>query len=123
MGTVADLLEVPRDLERAVEAALGERLQWVVVERLTTAKSALDLLRAGGQDGGGQATFLPLEWLNGGPKVHVPLDDAVVGEAGRLVGVAVPGAHREPVGYGGRRAVTSAQRSGCGAPTATGPLS
>jgi chromosome segregation protein len=90
VGTVADLLEVPRELERAVEAALGERLQWVVVERFVTAKRALDLLRAGGQDGGGQATFLPLEWLNGGPKVHVPLDDAVVGEAGQLVGSSYP---------------------------------
>ena len=32
VGTVADLLDVPDELERAVEAVLGERLQWVVVE-------------------------------------------------------------------------------------------
>ncbi len=90
VGTVADLLEVPRDLERAVEAALGERLQWVVVESLTTAKRALEMLREGGSHGGGQATFLPLDWLNGGPKVHVPDDDGVLGGAGALVGSAYP---------------------------------
>src|SRR5262249_48183797 len=33
VGTVADLLEVPAGLETAVEAVLGDRLQWVVVER------------------------------------------------------------------------------------------
>ncbi len=87
VGTVADLLEVPRELERAVEAALGERLQWVVVESFGTAKRALEQL---GSNGGGQATFLPLDWLNGGPKAHVPEDDAVVGGADTLVGSAYP---------------------------------
>ena len=48
------------------------------------------ILQGGGQEGGGQATFLPLEWLNGGAKVHVPEDDAVLGEAGQLVGSAYP---------------------------------
>ncbi|MBI4013511.1 MAG: chromosome segregation protein SMC [Candidatus Rokubacteria bacterium] len=90
VGTVADLLEVPRDLERAVEAALGERLQWVVVQSFSTAKRALEMLCHGGSHGGGQATFLPLDWLNGGPKVHVPEDAGVLGGAGSLVGSAYP---------------------------------
>jgi chromosome segregation protein len=71
VGTVADLLDVPRGLERAVEAVLGERLEWVVVERYEDAKAAvafLDLHRAG------VATFLPLEFLephaNGGGPSH-----------------------------------------------------
>src|SRR5262249_20286050 len=80
----ADLLEVPRDLERAAEAALGDRLQWIVVDTVTTAKQALAMLREGGADGGGHATFLPLDWLNGGPKAYVPDDDGVVGGAGGL---------------------------------------
>jgi chromosome segregation protein len=87
VGTVADLLEVPRDLERAVEAALGERLQWVVVESYAAAKQALAYL---GEQGGGQATFLPLDWLNGGTKAHVPADPAVIGTAGALVGSSYP---------------------------------
>src|SRR5918996_1382191 len=39
VGTVADLLDVEPGLERAVEAVLGERLQWVVVERLDEAET------------------------------------------------------------------------------------
>jgi chromosome segregation protein len=58
VGTVADLLEVPPELERAVEAVLGERLQWIVVERFDQARSAVAWLRA---NRAGSATFLPLE--------------------------------------------------------------
>src|SRR5213083_2405448 len=39
VGTVADLLEVPLGMERAIEAVLGERLQWVVVERFEHARA------------------------------------------------------------------------------------
>jgi chromosome segregation protein len=87
VGSVADLLEVPRELERAVEAALGERLQWVVVDTFAAAKAALGYL---GANGGGQATFLPLDWLNGGNKAHVPAGDGVVGGADGLVGSGYP---------------------------------
>src|SRR5437773_9448323 len=61
VGTVADLLDVPRGLERAVEAVLGERLQWVVVERFEHARAAVQHLRT---YGAGAATFLPLEHLD-----------------------------------------------------------
>ncbi len=60
VGTVADLLEVPAGLERAVEAVLGERLQWVVVERFEQARAAVAYLR---EQGAGTATFLPLDHL------------------------------------------------------------
>jgi chromosome segregation protein len=60
VGTVADLLEVPRGMERAIEAVLGERLQWVVVERFEHARAAVAYLR---EHGLGSATFLPLEHL------------------------------------------------------------
>jgi chromosome segregation protein len=88
VGSVADLLEVPPELERAVEAALGERLQWVVVDTLEVAKRALGYL---GDHDGGQATFLPLSWLNGGPAAHVAGTDGVVGVASSLVSSSKPG--------------------------------
>ena len=87
VGTVADLLDVPRELERAVEAALGERLQWVVMETFEAAKTALGYL---GRSGGGQATFLPLDWLNGTPEAHVGTDPGVVGLAEALVASGHP---------------------------------
>ena len=52
VGTVADLLEVPPGLERAMEAVLGERLQWVVVERFEDARAAVSYLREQGAGGG-----------------------------------------------------------------------
>jgi chromosome segregation protein len=63
VGTVADLIEVEPGLERAVEAVLGERLQWVVVEQFEHARAAVAWLR---EHGNGAATFLPLEKLQNG---------------------------------------------------------
>ncbi len=60
VGTVADLLDVPRGLERAVEAVLGERLQWIVVDRFDDARAAVGFLDG---RGAGSATFLPLDCL------------------------------------------------------------
>jgi chromosome segregation protein len=60
IGTIADLLDVPQELERAVEAILGERLEWVVVERFEHARAAVEYLQA---HGAGAATFLPLDRL------------------------------------------------------------
>ncbi|MGH7276843.1 MAG: chromosome segregation protein SMC [Candidatus Rokuibacteriota bacterium] len=60
VGTVADLLEVPSGMERAIEAVLGERLQWVVVERFEHARAAVAYLQARAL---GAATFLPLGHL------------------------------------------------------------
>src|SRR5439155_1329742 len=69
VGTVADLLEVPPGMERAVEAVLGERLQWVVVERFEHARAAVAYLR---EHALGSATFLPLEYL---PATFAPVPD------------------------------------------------
>jgi chromosome segregation protein len=79
-GTVADLLDVPSGLERAVAAVLGERLQWVVVDRFEQARAAVQYLQA---QRSGPATFLPLEHLPapGGP----PPDDNGVRWAERSV--------------------------------------
>ncbi len=80
LGTVADLLEVPSELETAVEAVLSDRLQWVVVERFADAKAGIGHLASSGS---GSATFLPLETLpaeNG-----LPRDEGDLRWAARLV--------------------------------------
>ena len=69
VGTVADLLDVPPGMEPAIEAVLGERLQWVVVERFEHARAAVAYLR---ERSLGAATFLPLEHL---PAPTGPLPD------------------------------------------------
>jgi len=81
VGTVADLLEVPNGLEEAVEAVLGDRLQWVVVERFEHARAALGYLE---REGAGSATLLPLETLPG--PGALPDDSGEVSWAARLVG-------------------------------------
>jgi len=73
VGTVADLLDVPPDLERAVEAVLAERLAWVVVERFDQARAAVTFLQ---ERGAGAATFLPLECLSSASDPF-PEDDGV----------------------------------------------
>src|SRR5207248_384722 len=79
-GTVADLLEVPPGLERAVEAVLGERLQWVVVDRFEHARAAVEYLAT---RRAGAATFVPLEHLqNGGSRGAPPISPH--GEAANL---------------------------------------
>ncbi len=90
VGTVADLLEVPPGLERAVEAVLGDRLQWVVVERFEHARAALGFL---GREAAGAATLLPLETLPA-PEA-VPEDSSEIRWAERLVG----GSRRELLHY------------------------
>jgi len=85
VGTVADLLEVPPGMERAIEAVLGERLQWVVVERFEHARAAVAYLR---DHGLGSATFLPLEHL---PVADGPgPDDSGVRWVTRSVGANAP---------------------------------
>ena len=81
VGTVADLLEVPNGLEAAVEAVLGDRLQWVVVERFEHARAALGYLE---REGAGAATLLPLETLP--VPGTLPDDSGEVSWAARLVG-------------------------------------
>jgi chromosome segregation protein len=85
VGTVADLLEVPIGLEAAVEAVLGDRLQWVVVERFEHARAALGYLE---REGAGAATLLPLETLPA--PAALPEDSGEVSWAARLVGGARP---------------------------------
>jgi len=55
LGIVADLIQVPADLDLAIEVALGGRLQWVISETEQAAQAAIKYLK----QQGGRATFLP----------------------------------------------------------------
>ncbi len=57
-GTVAQLIDVKKGYETAVEIALGYALQNIVVENETAAKHAIEYLKT---NKGGRATFLPLD--------------------------------------------------------------
>ena len=56
-GIVADLIDVPARFERAIEAALGDALQWVVTETEEQAAAGADYALKNAQ---GRVTFVPL---------------------------------------------------------------
>jgi chromosome segregation protein len=57
IGLVTDVLAAPPELEPAVEAALGDRLQYVIVEHHEAGLEAIDYLKAEAQ---GRGSFIPL---------------------------------------------------------------
>jgi len=57
MGVVADVLDVPAPFERAVAAALGERLQYVIVRESDDGVGAVRALRS---EDCGRGSFIPL---------------------------------------------------------------
>ena len=61
-GVVATLIKVPRNLERAIDVALGPALQNVVVDREEDAKRMIEYLK---ENRLGRATFLPLSSVKG----------------------------------------------------------
>ncbi len=81
-GTVAELLDVPDDLEAAIEVALGSQLQDIVVATWDDAQEAIAYLK---RTSGGRATFLPLDTLRPGRPIHVPEMAGVIGLASELV--------------------------------------
>jgi chromosome segregation protein len=83
IGTVADLLDVPAGLEAAVEAVLGDRLQWVIVDRFEQGRAALSYLE---REGAGAATLLALETLRGSAAPPPLDDDPEIMWADRLIG-------------------------------------
>jgi chromosome segregation protein len=83
IGTVADLLDVPAGLEAAVEAVLGDRLQWVIVDRFEQGRAALSYLE---REGAGAATLLALETLRGTAAPPPLDDDPEIMWADRLIG-------------------------------------
>ncbi len=57
-GIVADMIETDPQYEVAIEAVLGDRLQYVVVDSQTDSLKAIDFLKA---KSGGRSTFVPKE--------------------------------------------------------------
>lgn len=82
LGALGELIEVPSDLERALEAALGGRVQDIVVRGWADAEAAVDFLK---RSRAGRATFLPLDSLRPGRPADVPRIAGVIGLASELV--------------------------------------
>jgi chromosome segregation protein len=61
LGLVADVLDVPKDYETAVEAVLGEKLQYIVVKSQKDGVKAIDYLKSSSL---GRGSFVPLEVRN-----------------------------------------------------------
>ncbi len=68
IGTLGDLLEVPRGLEIAIETVLGGKLQDIVCDDDETAKAGIRLLK---ENKAGRLTFLPVESLKAGRPIDV----------------------------------------------------
>ncbi|MPY65577.1 chromosome segregation protein SMC [Deinococcus sp. SDU3-2] len=74
VGSVADLLTVPAEYETAVTAALGRRLEQIVVHSGEDARTIIEELKRTG----GRATFLPLDLIRPRPR----RDGGLLREAG-----------------------------------------
>ena len=97
VGTVAELLDVPKALETAIEVALGTRLQDIVVARSADAEAAIASLK---RDDAGRATFQPLDTVRGDRTAPLPspLSNApgVLGTAAALVSATPEGRRSSP---------------------------
>ena len=82
LGTVASLVRVPPQLDKAIETALGGAFQNVVTERWADASQAIEWLKRSSR---GRATFLPLDRLNVRSKIDAPKGDGILGNAAALV--------------------------------------
>jgi len=58
LGLVADYIDVPRDYEAAVEAVLGDKLQYILVKNQVDGVKAIDYLKSGAF---GRCSFVPVE--------------------------------------------------------------
>ena len=83
LGPLGELIQVPPEYERAMEAALGGRMQDVVVRGWEDAEAAVEFLK---RNQAGRATFLPLDTLRPGRAADVPKGPGIIGLASDLVG-------------------------------------
>ena len=81
-GTVATLMRVPSELEDAIEAALGARLQNVVAQTWEDAERAIDHLK---RSRAGWATFLPLDTIRSRTTLKLAPAAGIVGVASDLI--------------------------------------
>ena len=81
IGTLGDLLQVPKGYELAIETVLGGKLQNIVCQDDSTAKRAIELLK---KSKAGRLTFLPVEDL----KVQPPLSCREISGSRGFIGLA-----------------------------------
>ncbi len=83
-GTVAELIKVPDDYAVAVETALGDSVQHIIVDREEDGKAGISLLK---RRDTGRATFLPISAIKGNEISEKKLLDepGIIGLASRLV--------------------------------------
>ena len=83
IGTVAQVIVVPKLYMTAVEVALGNSLQYLVTENDEIARQAVEWLKKNDK---GRATFLPLNTVRGTkPTEHLPRGQGVIGRLSELV--------------------------------------
>ena len=84
-GVVADLIQVNKDYEIAIETALGGSIQNIVTDNEQTAKQMIEFLK---KNRFGRATFLPLNSVNARgefPQKEALKEEGVIGLASELV--------------------------------------
>ncbi len=84
-GVVADLIQVNKDYEIAIETALGGSIQNIVTDNEQTAKQMIEFLK---KNRFGRATFLPLSSVNARgefPQKEALKEEGVIGLASDLV--------------------------------------
>ena len=69
-GVVADLIDVPKEYEIAIETALGGSIQNIVTDSEQTAKALIEHLK---KNRFGRATFLPLSAISAGNGFNLSL--------------------------------------------------
>lgn len=85
LGVVADIFQVDRKYETAIETALGGNIQNIVTDTEDTAKRMINFLK---QNKAGRVTFLPLDAIqakNAGGNDDVKRETGVIGFAADLV--------------------------------------
>jgi chromosome segregation protein len=83
IGPVGDLVRVPAHLETAIGAALGRRVEQIVVQDGRIAEACIEHLKSVG----GRATFMPLELIRPRERRETPLwrEKGVLGNAALLI--------------------------------------
>jgi len=83
VGAVAEVIETPKELETAIEVALGGHLQDLIVERWDDARLAIDFLK---RTQSGRATFQPLDTVRAPRPLALEIRDPdLIGVASELV--------------------------------------
>jgi chromosome segregation protein len=93
---IADVVEVPKEFELAMEAAMGDRLQSLLTVKSESALSALQLLK---EEKAGRSTFFNSDFIGeeGVTKGKLPEDLGVRGFLRNLV--KVPESHQKTLGH------------------------